>query len=256
MVLHNGTILLIGGSNNERKCLQLDSGTWKEHSKLTDHRCGHSVVATPTATFIFGGIRRGPRSQFFRQTYEYLPKDSTTWIKGKTQIPIRFCNGSAIALSEQEILLISTFCDTILCFNVSDHTFRELPYQLNVKFRQGHRSAFIPNTKKLMITGGWDRNNESINSTEILDIEDGSVTMASPMHLKRAFHGLGVITINGQDRLAAFGGHADDDSVELFNAETVTWETTEMKFEDSNKRFDCLTVKLSDLISDLSRTTY
>ena len=68
---------------------------------------------------------------------------------------------------------------------MNDNTFRELPYQFKEYIRQGHRSAFIPNTKKVIITGGWDHNNESINSTEILD---GSVTMASPMHFKRAFH--------------------------------------------------------------------
>ena len=34
MVSHFGTILLCGGFGNEKKCLQLDHGTWKEHSIL------------------------------------------------------------------------------------------------------------------------------------------------------------------------------------------------------------------------------
>ena len=55
MVLHNGTILLCGGSNNEKKCLQLDHGTWKELSILNKERQGHSAVTTHTATFLFGG---------------------------------------------------------------------------------------------------------------------------------------------------------------------------------------------------------
>merc|ERR1719210_3272030 len=38
MVLHNGIILLCGGSNNKQKCLQLDHGTWKEHSSLNKER--------------------------------------------------------------------------------------------------------------------------------------------------------------------------------------------------------------------------
>ena len=56
-----------------------------------------------------------------------------------------------------------------------------------------------------MITGGY--NDGSLDSTEVLDTEDGSVTMASPMNSKRDGHGMGVVTINGKDRLAVFGGY-------------------------------------------------
>ena len=77
IVMHNGTILLCGGRHNEEKCLQVDHGTWKEHSTLNKKRTLHSAVTTQTATFIFGGI-------YSRKTYEYLPKDSTKWLMGKT----------------------------------------------------------------------------------------------------------------------------------------------------------------------------
>ena len=147
MVLHDGAILLCGGTNNYQKCLQLDHGTWKEHSTLNQKRVDHSAVTTQTATFLFGGI-------FSRETYEYLPKGSSTWLMGKREIPGGFRNGCAIAVkSDQEIWLIGgMFTEKrILSFNVNDHIFKELPYQLNIR-RSGHRCAFIPNTKKVMIT--------------------------------------------------------------------------------------------------------
>ena len=53
MVLHDGAILLCGGRGNEQKCLQLDHGTWKEHSTLNQKRDYHSAVTTQTATFLF-----------------------------------------------------------------------------------------------------------------------------------------------------------------------------------------------------------
>ena len=53
MVLHDGAILLSGGFSNEQKCLQLDHGTWKEHSTLNQKRDYHSAVTTQTATFLF-----------------------------------------------------------------------------------------------------------------------------------------------------------------------------------------------------------
>ena len=195
MVAHNGTILLCGGENNSNKCLQLDHGTWKEHSTLNEKRVWHSAVTTQEATFIFGG-------GYSDKTYEYLPKDSTKWLMGRTEIPGGFRSGCAVAVkSEQEIWLIGGWENErrILTFNINDHTFQVLTSQLSVR-RRGHRCAFIPNTNKIMITGGYDM----LDSAEILDTEDGSVTMASPMNTKSFLHGMGVVTINGKDRLAVF----------------------------------------------------
>ena len=53
MVFHDGAILLSGGRDNWQKCLQLDHGTWKEHSTLNQKRDYHSAVTTQTATFLF-----------------------------------------------------------------------------------------------------------------------------------------------------------------------------------------------------------
>ena len=199
MVAHNGTILLCGGYGNLVKCLQLDNRMWKEHSTLNMERDLHSAVTTQTATFVFGGF-------YSSTTYEYLPKDSTKWLTGKTEIPAGFTNGFAIAVkSGQEIWLIGGFGTEkrILSFDVESHTFQEMPFQLNVG-RRVHRCAFIPNTNKIMITGGYD--NGYLDSTEVLDTERGSVTMACPMNSKRFGHGMGAITINGENRLAVFGG--------------------------------------------------
>ena len=112
-----------------------------------------------------------------------LLKDSSEWIMGKSKIPGEgFYGGCVIATkSEQEILLLGHEM-RILRFNVKDHTFHELPSYLNVP-RAAHRCALIPNTNKIMITGGFD--NGPSDSTEILDTEDGSVTMASPMNFKK-----------------------------------------------------------------------
>ena len=247
MVSHNGTILLCGGQVNSNKCLQMDHGTWKKHSTLNKERAWHSAVTTQTATFVFGG-------SYSDKTYEYLPKDSTKWLMGKTEIPLGFENGCAIAVkSEQEIWLIGGWRakKRILSFNVNDHTYQVLPFQLNVG-RSGHRSAFIPNSNKIMVTGGDSYG--YLDSTEILDTDSGSVTMASPMNFKRQSHGMGVITINGKDRLAVFGGYYGGkmlDNVELYNTQTGKWETSDLKLCESKYGFSFLTIKLGDILSPL-----
>ena len=248
MVLHNGTILLCGGTNNEIKCLQLDRGTWKEHSTFNQQRLLHSTVTTKSATFVFGGIHS-------KTTYEYLQKDSTSWLMGKNEIPKRFEDGCAIAVkSEKEIWLIGGNKNEkrILSFNVNDHTFQELPIQLNVE-RDSYRCAFIPKTNKIFVTGGFDITGP-LDSTEIIDTENGSVTITTiPMNCKRFGHGIGIVTINEEDQLAIFGGMHDwldpYDSVEFYNTEEEKWEKMDIKLNEPKYYFGFLTIKLSDIIS-------
>ena len=246
MVLHNGTILLCGGINNEQKCLQLDHGTWKEHSTLNEKRVWHSAVTTQEATFIFGGY-------YSKTTYEYLPKDSTKWLMGNTEIPGGFYHGCAISVkSGQEIWLIGGLGTEkrILSFDVESHTFQVVPFQLNVG-RFSHRCGFIPNTKKIMITGGC--NDGYLDSTEVLDTEDGSIIMASPMNSKRFAHGMGVVTVNGEDRVAVFGGLDDGgdelDCAELYNTQTEKWEMTDFKLSEAKYGFSFLSIKLGHILS-------
>ena len=250
MVAHNGKILLCGGwwrKSVNVKCLQLDHNTWKEHSTINRERAWHSAVTTQAATFVFGGY-------YTSKTYEYLPIDSTEWIKGRTEIPGGFAKGFAIAVkSEQEIWLIGGWRTEkrILSFDVNDHTFKILPFQLNVG-RRGHSCALIPNTNQIMITGGDSDGFQ--DSTEALNTQDGSVTMASLMNSKRFAHGMGVVTINGENRVAVFGGHDGKnelDSIEFYDTHTEKWEMTEFKLSEAKYGFGFLTLKLGDILSQL-----
>ena len=76
--------------------------------------------------------------------------------------------------------------------------------------------------------------------------------VASSMIFKRGFHGMGVVTINGEERLAVLGGYYSDsvDNVELYNNKTEKWETTDIKLKDAKSSF--LTVKLADVVSHLA----
>ena len=170
---------------------------------------------------------------------------------GKTEIPGGFYYGCAIAVkSGQEIWLIGGAGTEkrILRFNIETHTFQVLPSQLNFD-RYGHRCAYIPNTNKILITGGG-----YLDSTEVLDTEGGSINMASPMNSKRVDHGMGVVTINGKDRLAVFGGYdgrKELDSVELYNTHTRKWEITDFRLREAKHSFGFLTIKLRDILSKL-----
>ena len=200
LFLHNGTILLCGGAM--KQCFRLFRGTWIFHSTLNEYRTSHSVVSTQKAIFIFGGIHS-------RNTYEYFPKESTKlkWLKGKTEIPGGFHSGCAIAVkSEQEIWLIGGVWSEkrILQFNVNNHTFKVMPFQLIVDIRIFRRCALIPNSNKLMIMT-WSY---TAPIAHVVDIENESVTMTDPLMTKTNGRlwtlQMDVIKINGEDKLATY----------------------------------------------------
>ena len=245
--------------NSMGKCFELNRGTWKDHSTLNRIRVSHSAAVTQTATFLFGGtdfdgFGFDPAINS-RSSYEYLPNNSNTWLMGKNEIPRGYESGFAIASKcGKKIWLIGGIATEkrILSFNVQDHTFQELPSQLNVERREP-RCAFIPNTNKIMITGGCNTPDGISNSAEIFDADDESITMANPMNVKRAGHGMGTVTINGEDRLAAFGGASGRftflDSVELYNTKTLQWETTTIRLKEPKASFAFLEVKLGDIVT-------
>ena len=260
MVVHDGAILLCGGTDNSLpkngvlRCLQLDQGAWLEHSTLNHGRVFASAVATSKATFIFGGTINST-------TYEYLPKGSSTWQLGITKIPDQFKFGFAIEVkSDQEIWLIGgrNTGRRILSFDIKEHTFRELPIQL-MQNRWAHQCAFIPGTNKLMINGGADQHHNRYekrlqSSTEIITIfKDGRLehTMSAPMNVARLGHGIGVITIDDEDKLAVFSGDGIPDiQMEVFNTQMQTWEVTD-KQDCIRSGFGYLSVKNGAILSKL-----
>ena len=231
------------------------------HSILNRPRtCATASVTINSETFVFGGSGKD-------KTYEYLPKESNDWIMGKQKIPDGLEEAYAIAIeSKQEILLIGGTNDSknykrILRFNVKNHMFEELPTKLNYE-RIGHRCAYIPGTKKIIITGGM-----GLSSTEILDTENYSITKEqNEMNVQRSHHGIGVVTINDEDRLAVFGGMNNQcwpllsvlDSVETYNANTQMWEMSDMKLKRKNFGFGFLSVKLKDVfkLNTVSKVYY
>ena len=86
-----------------------------------------------------------------------------------------------------------------------------------------------------------------MSSNEIFDTEDGSITMAvHPMNLRRSHHGIGIVTINDEDKLTVFGGISCDgglERIETLNSKTQKWEMTDIKLSQKRYEFGYLSVK-------------
>ena len=246
MLNHNGSIYLFNG----QECLTLEQGSWKHHS--TSNAMNALVVSTDIGIFMF---------HLFHYingfSYEYLLNGQRTWNYPDVNdsMPGSFRQGSAIYVkSKQEIWLIGgqETERRILTFDIKSFTFEELPLKLNIG-RFGHRCEIIPGTSKIMITGGQTFDLVTQCSTEILDPETLSITIASPMNRRRSEHGMSVVTINDEDRLAVFGGFEDNfrdlRCFELYNTKTQKWELTkEISLRKGKRGFGYLSVR-NEMIS-------
>ena len=119
--------------------------------------------------------------------------------------------------------------------------------------RRYHTCARLPNTNLIVITGGNDGYYNEHNTSEIFNLDDNTITLGNPMNAKRYGHGMAVITIDNEDRLAVFGGDDGNgwiDSVETLNPRTKKWEVSVMKLEKAKGYFGYISLP-NDFIFNL-----
>ena len=136
---------------------------------------------------------------------------------------------------------------SVYCFNPETHTFKSLAivFSSTRSKRSGHRCAMIPGSNKLMVTGGiMDKMAKS--GTDIIDIDDRTVTSGSPLSHERAYHGIGIMTVDNKDRIAVFGGSDENDemidSVEIYDAVKDEWEISNIKLDQIRDSFSFLSL--------------
>ena len=244
MINHNGVILLCGGENNGQTCLKMEEKGWNHHSNLKQKRSGVSAVATNTTTFIFGG----PMS---KNTFEYLEQGSSSnWQEGNEIIPDGFIGGCIIAISDEEVWLIGGYgtYSRILSFNTTSHKFTEVnTIKLN-EGRYAQRCIQIPGTNQIIVSGGVDSSSNVLDSAEIIDFASKSVNNTGKMNYKRAYHGIGILTLDGEYQVSILGGYVGNnslDSVEVYDQETQNW--TGIKPSQARYNFGFLTINRDDI---------
>ena len=247
MINHYGTILHCGGSatDSRQSCLKLSNGAWVSHSTLNAARRSSGAATTNSGSFIFGGYNSD-------STFEYMTKGNTNWQTGNQNIPNGYIAGCVIQISDEIIYLIGGRSSTtnyesrILAFDSTSKVFTTLSTKL-ITGRWAHSCEFIPNTTKVMISGGF--NAWYLDVTEILDVTTGSISHGPAMNIKRRHHGSGIITVGSEDKLVVFGGYngLPLDSIELFNPQTNSWEMMSETLTEPKSGFGYLTIKEGDI---------
>ena len=159
-----------------------------------------------------------------------------------------FVHGCAVEIkSKEEIWLIGNVGETnnrILSFDLQNHTFKELPTKLIIG-RSHHECLVtkIGNTEVILVTGGYSGPKNCIRekSVEIINIQTGNVTLSSPLNVYRVGHGMGILNIKNQPKIAVFGGYTglvQTRSIEIFDQETLKWDKSkEIKMDEFRSSF-------------------
>ena len=249
MFKHNKTVLYCASYS----CFELKFGSltsssiWAHHSSLNNYRGYSSGVSTNSASFLFGGYTSSSED-----TYEYMEFGSNVWKNGQTSLPMTYEGGCGVAVSNEKILLIggdtgnSYKSDTrIWSFDTLTHTITQLPIYLKQR-RRDHACIRIPNTEKVLVTGGMSYNSgwHRINSAEIIDISTQSVTYTGSMNSARNAHGMGIMTIGNVDKIITFGGYYKKslDTIEVFHEDTQSWEMLSTRLSKPKSHFGYLSI--------------
>ena len=114
--------------------------------------------------------------------------------------------------------------------------------------------SLVPTKSSLPVECTYSGAGRGINSTEVFNPEDGSITMGSPMNIGRFGHGIGLITIDDEDQLAVFFGGYDRagkiDSVEVYNTKTGEWKITDITLK-KHPDAGYLSLRLGDILPKL-----
>ena len=233
ILTQNQDILLCGGSNNEKTCLEMKQKNWEHHSNLYEKRRFASAVSMPTGVFIFGG-------DLSKTTWEWLPSGTKVWKNGGTIHGSGFKRGCAVQTSKNEIVIIGGLGtkNQVLKFNIESKKWTNYGNVLKQgRFR--HSCVFFDN--QIIVSGGY--NSGDLSSTEIIDIHDLTTSkLKSNMVKARAWHGLVVAHVQNKLSVLAIGGKSDNgytyhDSVEIWNPTTETWTISDMKLSEAKEQF-------------------
>ena len=109
----------------------------------------------------------------------------------------------------------------------------------------------MPESNIVLVTGGLNEDGEadSADMTEILTIKDSGdiiAEMSTPMNTKRYGHGMGLLTIHGEERIAVIGGVDGNkeflDSIETYDPSSKKWESSDIKMSVAKGAFGYITV--------------
>ena len=241
MTINNASELMVIGGKNEKfkHCYVYKGCKWVYHSSLNKSRVSFCSVSMLDGIYVFGCMPLQSDTNI-QLTAEHLPNGKSIWQNLDSRIPQPGITAAhAVAISPNEILFTGNkhlaACRRILTFNIST---KQWTHHGHFEKPRWFHSSFVYRIR-VIISGGTD-NFGAINSTEIITLQTMSVKDGGDLNEARYGHGMGIIEINGIQRLVAFGGFDGHckrkgkwlTSFEVWNDSLECWEKTDMKLSE------------------------
>lgn len=254
---HGRNAILCGGSEygseyGNRNCWKLDvkGNSWVPFDSMIEARNYATVISMENETYVVGGLKT-------HNTVDVLKHDCNTWQEG-IKIPQSYIisDGCGVEISDTEAMLTGgSIGQTILKVNIDEGIWDRSPHILK-EVRTNLMCVLFNN--KVIITGGYVGPYPT-SRTEIIDISDENewyMWLGNDMNIRRAYHGMGIISLGNTLKLAAFGGkdnsemeYLDLDSIEIWNDNSETWELSAMTLKQPKSEFGFATLPI-ELLCD------
>ena len=241
-IFQHGTDILLCGSD-ENACWKLDheNTNWSKFNTLLMQEYPTSSVQMINGTYLFAD------SKATHMIMEFIAHNKKEWQSG-TEIPGNVITPCVVDISDDEFLIIGGYdSDTqhpsgrILKFNTKYKKWTDTAIKLEPEL-QRHRCYTF--NKKVIITGGLSGMNQQKTSvTKIIDIHDNGelkIRQAGNMTENRVDHGMGVIEIDNEYKVIAFGGSDGGtflNSVEIWNDINETWSKSSLVLRQPKSSF-------------------
>ena len=197
-------------------CVQynLAQERWDHHSDLSKTRNGAAVATLTDGSYILGGFDYG--SDVYLDSSEFLPTGSSQWTQGPRP-PQTGKDACAVAVSHTSLLLIGgglydydystnlrnyTFYRTVWEYSSSTSTWSSWPSL--VLARKGH--ACIKTGHRVIVAGGETSYGAVTRTTEIINLETKTVSLAGDMASPRTPFGMFEVGYSGNSVVLTFGG--------------------------------------------------
>ena len=232
VITNNNQLMTLGGDYGDKnQCYKLVNGSWEKQSPLTQPRKWAVGITMADGIYVFGGSESPCTSDF-------LPNGQKEWQEGPALLTPGIERGHGVAISPTELLLVGGW-DTpkkILKYNIESRNWTEIGSLL--VGRDHHRCFF--HGGRVVVTGGETRK-KYLQSTEIINIFDGTSREVGDLNVARSYHGMGIAHINGKSKLIVFGGYnglgSFLNSIEEWDEESETWTKSNMTLSEAKSGF-------------------
>ena len=229
IITNNNELMTLGGNYGDKKqCYKLVNGKWQKQNPLTQPRKYAVGITMADGIYVFGGLDSPLTSDF-------LPNGQSEWQAGPAVLEPGIDQRHGVAISPTELLLVggATSLNKILKYKIGSRTSTEFGSLL--EGRLNHRCFF--HRGKVVVVGGY----LALNSTEIINISDGTSRKVGDLNVARESHGMGIAHINGKSKLIVFGGYNSVDgyldSIEEWDDESETWTISTLKLSEAIHSF-------------------